>query len=442
VARAVSADASRVFFTLGGVLHLRVNADQEQSPVSAGKCTDPSLACTLKVSSSPAQFWTAATDGSVGIYSVGGELFEYDVDKALAGEAASTLIAKGLSGEVGASEDAARIYFVSREEIGGEGEPGKPNLYLYEAGQSGPERYRLIATLDPLDLTTTQYWGFGLANPEPIRNGVRVTPDGSHLAFVSTASLTGYDNTDAVDGRPALEVFLYDIETDELACIACNPSGARPQGREFGPDNGVIRRVAAQLPPGETQTFAPRVLSDDGSSLFFESFEALLPRDVNAKADAYQWQRAADQAECDERGAELFVPASGGCLSLISTGQSPSDTEIADASPDGSNVFIRTAQSLLPQDPGQVDLYDARVNGGFPPPPSPPAGCEGEACQGPVAAPEDPTPSSATFQGPGNLTQPTKKRCRKGKVRRGGRCVPRRHKKSKRHKPGNELSAG
>jgi hypothetical protein len=165
------------------------------------------------------------------------------------------------------------------------------------------------------------------------------------------------------------------------------------------------------MAPGQNQFFAPRTLSADGNRLFFDSFEALLPRDTNGKGDVYEWQRAGSQSECDEMGAELYVPSSGGCLSLISSGQSPSDSEFADASPGGSDVFIRTSSSLLPQDPGQVDLYDARIGGGLPQRVGPPAACEGEACQGPLAPPNDPTPASSAFEGAGNVVEaPAKKR--------------------------------
>ena len=76
------------------------------------------------------------------------------------------------------------------------------------AGRAGPERYRLVATVSPQDLGLEfRYFGFGIANPEPITQRRPPHPDGTHLAFVSTASLTGYDNTDAADGRPAQEVF-------------------------------------------------------------------------------------------------------------------------------------------------------------------------------------------------------------------------------------------
>ena len=66
-------------------------------------------------------------------------------------------------------------------------------------------------------------------------------------------------------------------------------------------------------------------------------------------------------------GAELFAEQARGCLSLISSGQDASDSEFIDADRDGSDVFIRTSESLLPQDPGLTDVYDARIGGGFPP---------------------------------------------------------------------------
>jgi hypothetical protein len=423
LARAVSSDGSRIFWTrpVGegeGPLYVRIDGQEKSTQVTTEK----------------ARFWTAAADGSKAIYTVGEDLFEFDV-----ASKTPTLIAHSTPGVVAASKDISRLYFVSKEALGGEGEPGKPNLYLREGGGAS----RLVATLFGGDATlpsgdlTPNFveGGFALAQREPLSNGVRITPDGHHLAFVSSGSLTGYDNKDAIDGRPDLEVYLYDTESAKVACVSCNPSGARPAGRQFGPQDGIVRRVSAQMAAGENSLFAPHALSDDGNRLFFESFEGLLPRDTNGRADVYEWERAASQGECGEKGAELYVGSAGGCLSLISSGQSPLDSELADASPDGRDVFIRTASSLLPQDPGQVDIYDARENGGLPAPPSQPAACEGEACQGPVVPPKDPAPSSATFQGPGNVKEGARKpRCRKGKVRRKGRCVAKKHHKKSHHK--------
>ena len=448
VARGVSADGSRVFFTLGdtalaaeGRLYVRVNADKEQSPVSVEepkpkvftyKCTDPNLGCTLQITTEDAQFWTAATDGSKAVYSIGSSLYEFDTEKALAGEPASTLIAGGLiagRGVAAANDILSRLYFVSGEALGGEGEEGKLNLYLREGGG-----IRLVATLG--DFGSTPFLALKVGAPSMISNSVHMTVDGSHMAFVSNSSPTGYDNADAAGNGPVYEVYIYDAETDEVHCISCNPSGARPRAARVL-SFGEIYPISAMMPPGESQHFSPRALTADGNRLFFESFEALLPRDTNGKADVYEWQRADGEKACEEAGAELYVLSAGGCLSLISSGQSPIDSEFADASPDGHDVFIRTQSSLLPQDNGLIDVYDARINGGFPQPPLPPAACEGEACQGPLNAPDDPTPASSAFEGSGNVKEePTASRCRKPKVKRKGRCVTRKgHKRPvSRHK--------
>ena len=156
-----------------------------------------------------------------------------------------------------------------------------------------------------------------------------------------------------------------------------------------------------------------------------------MPRDTNGAQDLYEWE-APGEGGCSAASAS-FHAQNGGCLFLISTGQSPEESEFWDASADGSDVFFTTAQSLLARDPGLVDLYDARVGGGFAEPAAA-ASCEGEACQSPPPTPPRQTPSSASFHGPGNVVQtPAKPKCKKPKVRRHGRCVHKKHRK-KHHK--------
>lgn len=58
---------------------------------------------------------------------------------------------------------------------------------------------------------------------------------------------------------------------------------------------------------------------------------------------------------------------SAGELSLISTGKNVENSELVDASSDGRNVFFTTRERLVGADiNNQVDVYDARVGGGFP----------------------------------------------------------------------------
>jgi hypothetical protein len=369
---------------------------------------------TRTLSTKPAQFLTAATDGSKAIFLKNekegtSDLYEYDVE---AEEA--TLIAHGVSGLLGASRDASRLYFASTEELGGEGQAGKPNLYFYEAGKGST----YIATLSALDARTGNGAAPTPVNPEPIKHSSRVSPDGMSAAFVSNASLTGYDNLDAQNGKADAEVYHYDAATNRLACVSCNPSGARPSGRDVLAE-GDEYWTAARIRVWPSQQYAPRNLSEDGSRLFFESFDGLVPRDNNAKQDVYEWEASEDAKGCEEAGAELYVAASGGCLSLISSGESPLDSSFVDASPDGHDVFFNTGSSLVAQDSGLADIYDARVEGGFASQPGTPAACEGEACQGVPAPPNDPTPASAAFEGAGNVGE--------------GAAKPRRHRKAHKH---------
>ena len=77
-----------------------------------------------------------------------------------------------------------------------------------------------------------------------------------------------------------------------------------------------------------------------------------------------------------------------------------------DASVNGSDVFFGSAQRLVAQDPGgNIVVYDARVDGGFP------AGAVSVACGGEGSCRPGQTPPSgvfgappsATYTGPGNL---------------------------------------
>ncbi len=409
VAHALSADGSRVYWTAlsgpgSGTLYLRENAGEEQSEVVGGECTEPTKACTVAVSTTAgtgaARFWTAATDGSRAIFTIADDLYSFDAE-----EHASTLIAHKVVGVVGASEDASRIYFVSEEALAKGAVAGEPNLYFHEAGGA----FTFIATLSEAEDVLR------LVSPlaaSPDHHAAQVSPDGLHVAFMSSSRdlselIAGYDNTDVNNGQVDGEVYLYDAPANSvegrLLCASCNPTGVRPAGGPFrlGAEEFKQFQIAASIPTWETEMHDPRALSANGKRLFFNSFEALVPGDTNGAVDVYEWE-AAGEGGCGE-GSVTFSARNGGCVRLISSGQNPARSEFLDANSDGSEVFFKTTASLLPQDPGLVDIYDARVNGGFPPPPNPPAVCEGEACQGTPVPPNDSTPASMVFGGPGDL---------------------------------------
>ncbi len=403
VKHAVSEDGSRVYWSENeppeapSKLYLRLNADRDQSAMNGEECLEEEKACTIVVSGKPSRFVAANTDGSKAIYLVpeGGNRFKGTLSEFSLEEKGSTSIAKKVMGVVGESEDLSYVYFVSTEALAPGAQSGAPNLYLHHE-----ETNTLVTTLSPDDVNLA-YSDITTESPFHV---ARVTSDGRYVAFASTSHLTGYDNVDAITNKPDSEVYVYNAQTESLACVSCDRTGARPSGREIAPpsrEGAGLLPAAAKIPGGETQFYASHVLSEDGQRVFFESYTPLVPRDTNGTVDVYEWE-APGTGSCRIESSS-FSSANGGCVELISSGESPQDSEILDVTPDGSDVFFTTTASLLPQDPGSVDVYDARVDGGFPRPAAPPASCEGEACQGAPSPPDDPTPASATFSGPGNL---------------------------------------
>ncbi len=90
------------------------------------------------------------------------------------------------------------------------------------------------------------------------------------------------------------------------------------------------------------------------------------------------------------------------------SGRSQSTVQLLGASETGSNVFFSTADALVAQDTDNgLDIYDARVDGGFPAPVAPPE-CSGDECQGPLAsAPVLLSPGSELQAGGGNVKPAT-----------------------------------
>jgi len=438
---AISADGSRIFFTTSSA-----SGDNKTGTIYARIDGQETVAVSGAVAADPAFFWTAADDGSKAIFSFASgplkdHLYELDVDKAIANEAgAATLIAKGVIGPMGASEDASRIYFASSEDLdgGGAGSAGARNLYSYESdpsGGGGSIAFVMVLAAQDIGFSTPSN------NERPLQaisispgvRAARVSPNGNHAVFMSSVSPTptGYDNLDGVSGQPSAEVYLYDAVEQELRCISCNPTGARPSGVDIGPFWG-----AARIQGWEFFFHQPRVLSDDGSRVFFESHEALVPRDTNGTWDVYQWEEPG-KGSCSEADS-TYGEAAGGCVDLISSGQSPAVSVFLDADPTGENVFIGTQSSLIGADYGLNDVYDARVGGGFPEPVRK-GECVDGGCQSPPAPPPDLTPASESSRGQGNAPLDKARRCPKGKrrvVRKGKvRCLKRkasqhRHKRS------------
>jgi hypothetical protein len=346
------------------------------------------------------------------------------------------------------SEDGTRLYFVALgvldaapNPVGEEAIPGEPNLYLWQEGEGSS----FVATLSRGD---DRDWGkVDGATPGYARTlSAASSPSGRYFSFMSERSLTGYENRDAASGELDEEVYVYDIVTERLACVSCNPTGANPAGQQgppFGADPQTLwagRWIAATLPeltvsmgtqlsryPG----YRPRAVLDNGR-VFFNSIDSLVSADSNGNWDVYQYEPTG-VGSCSISSSDFATSRSGdACVSLISSGTAEGPSTFLDASATGDDVFFLTAGRLSVNDTDTVyDIYDARVNG-IAAVLHPVSECAGEACQPAVVPPQSSTPASAVFRSPGNA-----KHCPKGKrkVRRHGkvRCV-RRHKHRKHHK--------
>ena len=449
-----SESGAYVFFTdfETGFVYMRELEAERTVQISAG--TEPA-------------FWRAATpDGNFVFYTEGGELYRFNVNRfensnepeavALA-EAREPLTsgAKGVLGTLGTSNDGSYAYFVAssvlannkreydntkNEPVIEEAELGKNNLYEWHQG-SGTT---FIAILQGgVDADERDWLGnFDSSDASGSSGGdrsSRVTPDGKEVLFSSVSPLTGHASVPEceIKAHPCYEFYLYDAESPvspaDLVCVSCNPTGATMTGNAF------LSRASSTLPigggKGEHNAFVTHNLSDGGGRVFFETREALVFGDVNNQWDVYEWEREGN-GSCSSSSSS-FSHRSGGCIYLISTGQSTRESYFGDASADGSDVFFFTEQSLVSQDRDvNMDVYDARVNGGIaaqnPPPPLEPCADE-DACRGVSGAPPViGSLSSLALSGSGNLAAlpvagtVTKKRvvkCSRGKKLSHGKCV-------------------
>jgi hypothetical protein len=272
-------------------------------------------------------------------------------------------------GDVAGVDEAGRyVYFVADgaltadavpSECDGHSEDAGCNLYSYDTDN---REVRLIAVLSAKDFPD---WSGGF--PKDLGGlTARVSPNGRYLAFMSRASLTGYDNKDARSGARDQEVFMYDAQRKTLRCVSCDPTGARPQGvfdSETFPGLLVDRprtwegQWLAGSIPGYTRIrttrafYQSRYLTNDGR-LFFDSGDGLVPQDVNGEQDVYEF-------EPDGVGS---CNASEGCLALMSSGTSNQEAAFLDAGGEGQDVFFLTASQLSPRDDDRLlDVYDAHI---------------------------------------------------------------------------------
>jgi hypothetical protein len=293
--------------------------------------------------------------------------------------------------DVGVSEDGSRLYFKS------------PHRLL--PGAAGGGIYRLDVASGNLAYVAP---AGGLTFAGSAANfGNAISPDGSVLIFHSDSPALDFLNGPRNGGTA--QYYRYDDNDRSLVCVSCPVDGSPPRG-------------AAPLPNIGNKS----PLSSDGDDFVFSTPTPLVSADQNTAGpgqspyvgqDVYEW-----------RDGRLLLVTDG----LTSSPADPSlGPKVAGVTPSGHDVFFMQQAQLTPD---AIDayqrLYDARIGGGFAFPPPPPP-CPLEACQGtPRGVPEESRPGSADFSGTGNVVSHPA-RCRKGKVRRSGRCVAKKHKRQR-----------
>jgi DNA-binding beta-propeller fold protein YncE len=414
---AISADGRKIFFTVPGGACGAFVAMCGQLYMRVDHSTTVQLNASERAvpdAGAPASYWAASGDGSRVFFTTpaaltddapidgNSKLYMYDTTKPDSDPHNLTYLSKpqesvpsaSAPDVIGASTDGRVVYFIANGQlVAGAPEFRNRGIFAWHDDGTPNGHLEFVGALETQNDVVENLPGISLF---PQRS--RVTPDGMHLLFSSNSGvgLTGYDHgVCPTDTRQCRELYVYSLSTGALQCVSCNPTGAPATADAF---------LLARSNAGASSTIIrfTRVLTDDGSKVFFSTGEALVPQDVNGKVDVYEYDTAS------------------GTVHLISTGRSPSDSYLMDISPSGRDVFFTTRQQLVGWDTDDnTDLYDARIDGGVPDPQPAAPVCSGDGCQG-QAGPglQSVLPSSGSVSGADQVTNPPKPKAHKRKVLR------------------------
>ena len=189
-------------------------------------------------------------------------------------------------GSLGASRNADYVYFVAGGNLAPGATSGERNLYVEHDGASTSSP--AIPPAAPVRAITSTSPPTVATPPSRRRKGRPATTTPARPRSTSTAYGSG------------------------LECASCRPSGEPPTG---------------------DASIAGRALSDDGSRLFFQSTDAVLPQAQSSLSNVFEYA-----------GGEVFLltPGDGSAAFL------------AGASASGDDVFIATFEALAPKGQGPV----------------------------------------------------------------------------------------
>lgn len=433
---AVSADGSRVFFSAPrklsanpeeiGRIGVFVREDGHVTrDVSLSETAVPDEGASYQYASADGSkvFFTANAGLTDASSSEGTDLYEYDLRSEKLKDLSIGHQAGGASvvGFVGGSADGSQVYFLASGQL----VPGKGKTFAQNQASSTYSLYAekagsttFVATIGSVgkpSITGNEVARLTMQAQVAGERTTRVSPDGRYLLFETRGDVTGYEA-----GNYVPEAYLFDAATDITVCVSCRQNGEKSSSYN-------------DLPPivgGESRTTNPGspsralVVRDGRPQVYFVSFDRLAEGATEGLANVYEWSHGQVFTITTEPPGISETPThnerteEGVLFSMIKP-----VARFIGASAEGSDLYIATPGTLNWEDGDErTSVYDARIGGGFPPPPAGAAPCDPSvegACQGPPnsAPPPTATPPTSTFNGPGNAK--TKKQ---------------KHKKHKKHK--------
>jgi hypothetical protein len=259
------------------------------------------------------------------------------------------------------SPDGSTVYFIAggvladnEDALGNTAVEGDHNLYVWRRDAAHPDGQTKFITR--------------LLNSEI---QMQDSEDGRYMVLTTTSPIVPTDTDNSRD------VFRYDADSGELVRVSVNTAGIGGNG-----DNrdATIAQAAPTHPPAAHHINT--AITRNGEMIAFSSPEQLSPQDGNELSDVYLW--------------------SSGKVHMITSGGLNGGGREARLTGSGRDLFFQTSEPLTQADPDlAVDVYDARIDGGFTFRPVPT--CSGEGCQGAAAGPAQEPPPGTGGSGPGNV---------------------------------------
>jgi Tol biopolymer transport system component len=254
-----------------------------------------------------------------------------------------------VEGRARISEDGSHVYFVAQGVLAANrgandqtAAAGAHNLYLWQTDAEHPDGHiTFLVRLLSDDVTGN--------------SATQTTPDGRYLVVTTTTALVTSGPGADTDG--SADVYRYDSQTDRWLRLSTDATGSGGNTE------------------GSTLVWFYPAMTDDGDTVVFTADEPLAPADTNSGTDVYVWH---------EGQVSLISPDGGAHPGISSSGR--------------DIYFTTTTRVTAADSDANIDVYDARVGGGFDL--REPKPCEGEGC---LAAPSAPPGLASGAGGLGGL---------------------------------------